>query len=255
MEGRKRQKIAGGLITGGALGLFALELFFIFNYGTGLSQRLSSLFLGPWWGTEPLTAILRLPWSPIILIFIAWCGFRILKGNVPSYISKTISILGLWIWVAFIVEKLGVFYYRVNSPGVNILNLVLLIGTGIYIYTQYKHLFLPMLPQTGEKTVTGTIDSAASGNANILDPQSGFFSFRKMVSTAIIKLLYILGMLALTIGGLGGILSGDDEGTIWGLLALTIGNLLWRLICEGWILLFSIHDILGSIEGQLKNRQ
>ena len=40
-----------------------------------------------------------------------------------------------------------------------------------------------------------------------------------------------------------------------GIGALTVGNLLWRVICEGCILLFSIHGILGSIEKNLKKEQ
>ena len=82
-----------------------------------------------------------------------------------------------------------------------------------------------------------------------------FLGFRKMVSTLIIKILYILGALALTLGGIItfflGITGWNDEGlglALIGVGALIIGNLLWRIICESWILLFSIHDILASIE-------
>ena len=74
-----------------------------------------------------------------------------------------------------------------------------------------------------------------------------FFSFRKMVSTVIIKVIYLFGALGLTIGG---IITPfiDDDLILAGIGALTLGNFLWRIICEAWILLFSIHDILGSIE-------
>ena len=50
-------------------------------------------------------------------------------------------------------------------------------------------------------------------------------------------------------------LSGEEELVLIGLGAMTVGNLLWRVICEGCILLFSIHDILGSVEKNLKKEQ
>jgi len=87
----------------------------------------------------------------------------------------------------------------------------------------------------------------------------GYFSFRKMVSTHLIKVIYILGLIAITIGGIGMIVAGADQynGEVFvlgGIALLIIGNLLWRILCEGWILLFSIHDILGSIEKEIKKK-
>ena len=96
-----------------------------------------------------------------------------------------------------------------------------------------------------------------------------FFSFRTMISTNfLIKFIYVLGMLGLSIGGLIIIVQaiqrtghrryygyGSSDiliGILAGIGVITIGNLLWRITCEGWILLFSMHDILGSIEGELR---
>lgn len=76
-----------------------------------------------------------------------------------------------------------------------------------------------------------------------------FFSFREMVSMQIIKIVYILGMIFITIGG---IIALFDNFLI-GLVAIVLGNLIWRLVCESAILLFSIHDILGSIETNVKS--
>jgi len=36
-----------------------------------------------------------------------------------------------------------------------------------------------------------------------------------------------------------------------GLGIIVLGNILWRLICEGTILMFSVHEILGSIERKI----
>lgn len=76
-----------------------------------------------------------------------------------------------------------------------------------------------------------------------------FLSFRKMVSMSILKLLYILGALGITIGGIVTLF----RESIWqGLIVIVIGNLVWRVVCELWILLFSIHKTLVSIEENLK---
>ncbi|MCK5739621.1 DUF4282 domain-containing protein [bacterium] len=224
-------------------------------YGDSFFNKLLLFLVGPSWQSvlngQILYALLLLPWSAIILAFVAWCGYRIAKGNFTPFLTKAISIIGLWILIApFESGRVG----HGNFSGGVILNSVFTVGIGIYLFTQYGHIiyekyghiFSAIAPQTGSNPDGGTAENVKSLGT--------FLSFHKMVSTSIIKLLYILGLLALTIGGGVGIFSGD-EGSIIGLLALTIGNLLWRLICEGWILLFSIHENLASIEGQVKNRQ
>ena len=80
---------------------------------------------------------------------------------------------------------------------------------------------------------------------------SEFLSFEKMISTTIIRIIYILGVIALVIGGIAGIAQGD-EAVLIGLGVIIIGNLVWRVICEGWIILFSIHDLLASINENFK---
>lgn len=81
-----------------------------------------------------------------------------------------------------------------------------------------------------------------------------FLAFRKMVSTTIIKLIYILGVIGLTISGVVSFFRGFmgfPMGFPIGLGTVVFGNLLWRVFCEIWILLFSIHDTLGRIEKNL----
>ncbi|MCK4416668.1 MAG: DUF4282 domain-containing protein, partial [Candidatus Latescibacteria bacterium] len=82
----------------------------------------------------------------------------------------------------------------------------------------------------------------------------GFFSFRTMISTTLIKIIYALGMIGLTIGGIVMIVQGAEKRQLIGVALIVFGNLLWRIVCEGWILLFSMHDILGSIERHLKRK-
>lgn len=76
-----------------------------------------------------------------------------------------------------------------------------------------------------------------------------FLEFKTMVSSLLIKILYALGVLVITIGG---IISLFDDFLI-GLGAIIFGNLFWRLICEAIIVVFSIHDVLISIDRKTKD--
>jgi uncharacterized membrane protein YvbJ len=87
-----------------------------------------------------------------------------------------------------------------------------------------------------------------------------FFSFHTMISTTLVKVIYALGLVIITVSGIGMIVratqaqqaSGEQ---IWlGIAIVVFGNLLWRLICEGSIVIFNIHEQLRSIDRQLKNR-
>ncbi|MFQ6127022.1 MAG: DUF4282 domain-containing protein [Candidatus Heimdallarchaeota archaeon] len=106
-------------------------------------------------------------------------------------------------------------------------------------------------------TLSSIIEKSYS-NLLMRQKMKDFFGFRKMVSTAIIKFIYILGVIVLTIGGI--VMSFQIPGIpgavkiLIGLGAIILGNLLWRIICEAWILVFSIHDILGSVEKILKEK-
>lgn len=70
-----------------------------------------------------------------------------------------------------------------------------------------------------------------------------------MVSNYIIQLLYGLGFFVISLSGILLILDGSEA---WvGLGLLTIGNLVWRVLCEGWILFFRIHNTVESINQKL----
>jgi len=87
-----------------------------------------------------------------------------------------------------------------------------------------------------------------------------FFSFRTMISTALVKVIYALGLIGITASGIVMIVRATRERQAFGeqilvgIAVIVLGNLLWRLVCEGSIVIFSIHDILGSIEREMKNR-
>jgi hypothetical protein len=96
--------------------------------------------------------------------------------------------------------------------------------------------------------------------------EGGYFSFRKMISTSLIKFLYVLGAIIITLTGLvplfGGLFAsaygGRDAGPagalglLFSLVWITVGNLLWRILCESWILLFSVHEVLVGIHNTLR---
>jgi len=101
--------------------------------------------------------------------------------------------------------------------------------------------------------------------------RGGFFSFSTMISPVAIRIIYVLGMLGLTSGGIVMIVMGLDlmglgaeklnifgaqtpinKQILIGVALIVLGNLVWRFLCESWILLFRMCDILGSIERQLR---
>jgi len=99
---------------------------------------------------------------------------------------------------------------------------------------------------SNEVTATST-DSTPKGRSELGD----FFSFRLMASPVLIKIIYSIGAAVLTVAGIEICI---EKGPM-GVLFIVLGNLLWRIICEGMILLFSVHEILSSIENELKHLQ
>src|SRR5258705_4701432 len=89
----------------------------------------------------------------------------------------------------------------------------------------------------------------------------GYFSFQKLITPRLVKFIYVVGLMVLTAGGIGwaiwaglGLRSATLP-TRMGVYYIAIGagvaivgNLVWRVLCEIWIVLFNIHNLLGSIE-------
>jgi len=101
------------------------------------------------------------------------------------------------------------------------------------------------------------INSSRYPNQNVT--KGGYFSFQNMISSTLIKVLYVLGLIAITIGGGAAIIGGansrsGEEMVITGLLALTFGNVFWRIFCEGIIVIFSLHETTVAILKELNQR-
>jgi uncharacterized protein DUF4282 len=88
----------------------------------------------------------------------------------------------------------------------------------------------------------------------------GYFSFDRMITPAFVKVVYFLGFIALTVAGVGlAVWAGLqlNDATIsrslgWryvaiGVAAVVVGNIVWRVFCELWVVLFGIHSELASV--------
>ena len=87
-----------------------------------------------------------------------------------------------------------------------------------------------------------------------------YFSFERMITPAFVKVVYFIGFLAITAAGVGlAIWAGMqlNDATIsrtlgwqyvaYGVGLLVVGNIVWRVFCELWVVLFGIHSELVSV--------
>ena len=92
----------------------------------------------------------------------------------------------------------------------------------------------------------------------------GYFSFDRFITKSFVKALYFLGFVLLTFGGIAlavwaGLRLQDasiSRQLGWryvaaGIGAVIVGNLLWRVFCEFWIVLFKLHARLVAIDRNL----
>lgn len=81
-----------------------------------------------------------------------------------------------------------------------------------------------------------------------------FLNFDNLITTNIIKTIYLIGVFVITIGGIVMMAQGGSGAAfvLIGLLGIILGNLLWRVFCENIIVLFNIHDNLSSINDSIE---
>lgn len=91
---------------------------------------------------------------------------------------------------------------------------------------------------------------------------SDFFGFRLMVTSAILRGVYVVGAILLTVAALAAFANLEElenliEVNFGGLGVVILYVLLqvgWRMMCEGMIVFFSIHERLAAIEKQGSGR-
>lgn len=87
-----------------------------------------------------------------------------------------------------------------------------------------------------------------------------YFSFERMITATVMKVVYFIGFLAITAAGVAlavwaGMQLNDariDRMLGWRYVAagvglVVIGNIVWRVFCELWVVLFEIHAELVSV--------
>lgn len=93
-----------------------------------------------------------------------------------------------------------------------------------------------------------------------------YFGFDILVSSAIIKAVYIFGVLGITLATVGLLAAGDGARQMLGpeapslpipaaaAIFFLVSQIFWRIICEVMILAFSIHDHLVAVEKKLNEK-
>lgn len=88
---------------------------------------------------------------------------------------------------------------------------------------------------------------------------SDLFSFEKLISISLIKIVYWIGLL-------GGLIAGAVlfisallfQGRVLTALSVLVGTVLgllfWRVVCEAYIVIFGIYDRLGEIRDRTGSR-
>ena len=84
---------------------------------------------------------------------------------------------------------------------------------------------------------------------NQKENDGSFWSFDKMISGTLIKILYWLGVIGIIITG--ALMFQDDDTILLGIGLIIVGNLIWRIVCEGIIIIFKIFEKLNLIENKL----
>lgn len=101
-----------------------------------------------------------------------------------------------------------------------------------------------------------TRESGSTGAGGFYD----FLVFRKLISPEIIKVLYAVGAMLISVVGILAIAAPSlrpdyfqgANPSLVGVAVLIVGNVLWRMLCEGIILFFSMHEVLVSLDNRAR---
>jgi hypothetical protein len=80
-----------------------------------------------------------------------------------------------------------------------------------------------------------------------------FLNFEKFLAPVLIKIIYWVGLVLLflsflaSFGAYGAMGLGGGLGFLVSIVGLVLAALAWRVLCEIWIVIFSINDRLGNL--------
>ena len=77
---------------------------------------------------------------------------------------------------------------------------------------------------------------------------SDFLSFRYFITPGFITVIYVIGVIFITLGVLGALAAPVQGGVLYAVVGFLIFNLMWRIILEFIMVLFRINDSLTSID-------
>ena len=93
----------------------------------------------------------------------------------------------------------------------------------------------------------GPAPTTSSGRFNWGD----FFSFRYMVTPVLIRVIYVVGAVLVTLGAIAPLATANGAaGLVFAILVFLVGNLYWRVIMELFMVFFGMHESLRAIERQ-----
>lgn len=86
---------------------------------------------------------------------------------------------------------------------------------------------------------------------------ASLMNFDKFVAPTLIRVVYWIGIAGVTLAALAAMATAAGQmgynaatglgGILLALIGAVVGVLVWRVICEVWIVLFSINDRLGLL--------
>lgn len=89
---------------------------------------------------------------------------------------------------------------------------------------------------------------------------SEFFSFRKMITLQVIRIVYAIVAVMITLLGFATLFSAQGTlhllkpgGAFTGFVILVLGNILWRIWCELIIVFFRINSTLNNVDENTKS--
>ena len=104
-------------------------------------------------------------------------------------------------------------------------------------------------PQCGKSVNQSQNSGGPPANMQNQDKVASFLSFDVMITPAIMKIIYIVGSVAIALGALVAMFTGGIPGFFAGLIGGAIALVFFRVWCELLILFFKMH---GDIK-QIKN--